>query len=225
MTRITTAKKRDLSQWEPTWEPGEVIPHQGHWTEEDYLSLTTNHLVEFSDGYLEIPPVPTMSHQQLVAYLYNLLFAFAARPGMGEVFFMGLCVRLRPRKIREPDVVYMAREHADRMSDKCWEGADLVMEVVSGTKKDRRRDLEVKREEYARAAIAEYWIVDPKEERITVLRLRGKRYVVHGEFDKGMTATSHLLDGFAVDVSQTFAQQTHRPTKKAPRKPKRPSKD
>src|ERR1700687_3784369 len=65
MTRAATAKCRDLSQWEPTWEPGEVIPHQGCWTEEEYLSLTTNRLVEFSGGFLEIPPVPTVSHQQI----------------------------------------------------------------------------------------------------------------------------------------------------------------
>jgi Uma2 family endonuclease len=202
-----------------------VIPHQGHWTEEEYLSLTTNHLVEFSDGYLEIPPVPTVSHQQLVAYLFQSLLTFCASLDLGTVLFMGLRVRLRSGKIREPDVAFMAKAHSDRVTDDCWEGADLVMEVVSGTKKDRRRDLVDKREDYARAGISEYWIVDPKEERITVLRLRGKRYVVHGEFDKGATATSHLLDGFTVDVTETFAQQLRRTSKKPTRKPKRPTKD
>jgi Uma2 family endonuclease len=220
MSRATGAQKRDLSQWEPTWKPGEVIPHQGHWTEEEYLSLTTNRLVEFSDGYLEVPPVPTMSHQQLIVFLLGSLQTFAASRDLGTVLMMGLRVRLWPRKIREPDVVFMAKEHADRMGEDCWEGADLVMEVVSGTKADRHRDLVVKREEYARAGIAEYWIVDPREERITVLRLHATRYIVHGEFGKGMTATSDLLDGFTVDVSQTFGQQL-RPTEKPARKPKR----
>jgi Uma2 family endonuclease len=49
-----------------------------------------------------------------------------------------------------------------RVTDEYWEGADLVMEVVSSHDEDRRRDLVVKREEYARAGIAEYWIVDPE---------------------------------------------------------------
>ena len=221
MSRVTTAKKLDLSQWEPTWEPGEKIPHQGHWTEEEYLSLTTNHLVEFSDGYLEIPAVPTMSHQQRMAYLFGILLAYTARHDLGTVLFMGLRVRVRPRKIREPDVVFMAKEHAHRMGEDCWDGADLVMEVVSGTKKDRHRDLVVKREDYALAGIAEYWIVDPKEERITVLRLRGKRYVVHGEFGKGETAVSHLLDGFAVKVDEILGQPIRPAPAKSARKAKR----
>jgi hypothetical protein len=34
-----------------------------------------------------------------------------------------------------------------------------------------------------------------------VLRLKGKSYDIHRRFKAGETATSHLLPGFAVDVS------------------------
>jgi Uma2 family endonuclease len=50
------------------------------------------------------------------------------------------------------------------------DGADLVIEVLS---KDRDRDLQMKRLEYAQAGIPEYWIGDPRDQRITVLRLAG----------------------------------------------------
>ena len=53
---------------------------------------------------------------------------------------------------------HMLAEHADRMAEEYWRGADLVMEVVSGGEDDRRRDLETKVAEYARARIPEYWI-------------------------------------------------------------------
>jgi Uma2 family endonuclease len=208
-----------------TWEIARLFPLQGGWTEEEYFALDASQLVEFSDGYLEFPPMATTSHQLLVLYLYRLLLAFSSGRGAGSVLAAPLPVRLWRNKIREPDVVFMASEHADRIGERYWKGADLVMEVVSGDKEDRRRDLEVKREEYAHAGIREYWIVDPKEERITLLRLRGKRYLVHGEFDKGATATSHLLVGFAVDVSEAFTQQLRRTAKKAARKSKRPSKE
>jgi Uma2 family endonuclease len=79
------------------------------------------------------------------------------------------------------------------------------MEVVSGAAEDRKRDLVKKRAEYARARISEYWIVDPKLQQITVLRLKGKTYEVHGVFKDGESATSRLLPGFAVDVSTVFA--------------------
>jgi len=73
------------------------------------------------------------------------------------------------------------------------------MEVVSDD--DRRRDLEIKRREYAQASIPEHWIVDPLQARIAVLRLEGERYVVHGEFERGTSATSVLLEGFAIEVT------------------------
>jgi Uma2 family endonuclease len=81
---------------------------------------------------------------------------------------------------------------------------------VSGNKEDRRRDLVTKRKEYARAGIPEYWIVDPREERVLVLRLEGKCYKIHGDFSKGQAASSVLLPGFSVDVNELFL---HRLTK------------
>ena len=50
---------------------------------------------------------------------------------LGEVLFAGVRVRLWPGKFREPDVLFMRAEHAGRITDEYWEGADLVMEVVS----------------------------------------------------------------------------------------------
>jgi Uma2 family endonuclease len=45
----------------------------------------------------------------------------------------------------------------------------LVVEVVSPGKKNIDRDYRYKRSEYAARGIAEYWIVDPMEGRVTVL--------------------------------------------------------
>ena len=67
----------------------------------------------------------------------------------------------------------MKSEHAARISNKYWKCPDLVIEVVSP--KNRRHDLETKRDEYARAGIPEYWIVDPEEETITVFVLKPRR--------------------------------------------------
>jgi Uma2 family endonuclease len=80
-----------------------------------------------------------------------------------------------------------------------------VVEVVSLDKESRERDYEKKRTDYAAAGIAEYWIVDPAESRITVLTLDGESYTVHGEFHAGDAATSVLLESFSVDVTSVFA--------------------
>jgi len=97
----------------------------------------------------------------------------------------------------------MLTEHADRNGNEFWDGADLVMEVVS--EDDPDRDLQTKRDEYAEAGISEYWIVDPRTKTVTVLRLERGQYVTHSEArDVGMVRSS-LLDGFAADVAAIFA--------------------
>ena len=52
----------------------------------------------------------------------------------------------------------------------------LVVEVVSPGKINRDRDYRYKRSEYAARGIAEYWIVDPQEKKLTVLLLNQGLY-------------------------------------------------
>jgi len=165
--------------------------------------METNHLVEFSHGYLEVLPMPTEAHQLIVLYLYRALLDFIERRRPGLVLVAPLPVRLWAGKYREPDVVLMLAEHTERRHKQYWEQPDLVIEVVSPD--SRKHDLETKRREYAQAGIPEYWIVDPQEERIIVLALSGTRYTVHGEFTSGTVARSALLPEFEVAVDEVWA--------------------
>jgi Uma2 family endonuclease len=188
---------------EPTWDVTQLFPTQGNWSESDYMELNTNHLVEFSHGFLEFLPMPTMNHQLIAMSLCRLLHSFVSTNNLGTVLIAAFMVRLWEGKFREPDVLFMKREHASRMNQQYWEGADLVMEVVSPD--DPSRDLETKREEYALAGISEYWIIEPDLGKITVLTLSGVTYAVHGEFYRGDQATSKLLPGFVVDVTAALS--------------------
>jgi len=203
MSRTTTS--RPVTEPEPAWDIARLFPYQGYWSEDDYLELDTNHLVEFTDGNVEVLPMPKTSHQQIVAYLYRQALAFISIKDLGTVLFAPLRVRLRKGKYREPDVVFMLAEHADRIGEDFWTGADLVMEVVSDDPESRERDLVKKCKDYASAGIAEYWIIDPHERKITVLKLAAKAYTVHGEYGPGARAESALLKGFGVKVSEVFA--------------------
>jgi Uma2 family endonuclease len=189
---------------QPAWEIAFLYPPQGEWTETAYLALNTNHLVELSEGCLEFPLMPTVLHQLIVAYVYDLLNVFVKAHVEGRVFFAPLPVRLWAAKYREPDILYVRPERIGNLRGQPY-GADLVMEVVSDGDEDRKRDLIIKREEYARAGIREYWIIDPQRQSITVLVLDGETYREHGIFTGGMQATSVLLDGFSVSVEAVFA--------------------
>ena len=189
---------------EPTWEVALLFPPQGEWTEEEYLALETNRMVELSDGRLEVLPMPTIFHQMLVKYLYEVLNCHLSEHDLGTVLFAPLPIRLWADKYREPDIVFLRHDRVRRVHGQPF-GADLVMEVVSEGEGSRERDLVTKRREYAAANIAEYWIIDPRDQRITVLAMDEGIYRIHGEFAPGTKATSVLLAGFAVDVASVFA--------------------
>jgi Uma2 family endonuclease len=190
---------------EPTWEVATLFPNQGDWTEADYFALNTNRLVELSDGCLEILPMADRYHQRIVRFMFQILNAFIIGHSLGEVLFAPLPVRLWPGKLREPDILYLQNARTTDSPHEPINAIDLAVEVVSPGEENRKRDLITKPAEYAQAGIREYWIVDPQEQRITVLTLAANVYREHGVFRPGDEATSLVLPGFGVKVGEVFA--------------------
>jgi len=186
--------------WEADGLEIDLLPLQGLWTEEQYLRLTdqTNRLIEFNEGSVEVLPMPTRKHQAMSRFLFLAFFPFVQSLG-GTVFYAPLRVRVAPGRFREPDLVLLLDVDDPRNQNAFWLGADLVVEIVSPD--DVERDTVIKRADYAEAGIPEYWIVNPLEETITVLKLEGGLYATHGVFGRGASATSALLTGFTISVT------------------------
>ena len=201
----TMTSQRELLELLPN-----LLPSQGEWDEDDYLWLTdhSNWLIEFTDGYIEVLPMPTRRHQAISRLLF-LAFLAHLQPRGGDVFYAPLRLRLASGRFREPDILALLDARDPRSQDRYWLGADLVLEVVSVDKPER--DLVEKRREYAESNIPEYWIVDPFAETITVLVLgdpvASLMYEEHGVFGRGQRATSRLLDEFGIDVDAVFAAE------------------
>lgn len=145
--------------------------------------------------------MPSKAHQRIVRFLFQTLHAFVSAAGLGEVFFAPLPVRLWAEKFREPDLVFVRRGRSDYRGYP--DGADIVIEVLSEGDANRRRDLELKRDEYSRAGIAEYWIVDPQRATITVLA--GEDYEIEQVCHRGDMAESQTLAGFRVSVDEVLS--------------------
>jgi Uma2 family endonuclease len=179
------------------------LPRQGTWSEEEYLTLTdySNRMVEYTDGFLEVLPLPTDYHQSVLAFLFLAFSGFIALRG-GKVRFAPLRLRIRPGKFREPDLLLLLSASDPRRQNRFWTGADLALEVVGPDKAER--DLVDKRGDYAEGRVPEYWVVNPLTETITVLRLAGDAYEEVGQFRRGDKAVSALLGGFAIDVAAVF---------------------
>jgi Uma2 family endonuclease len=177
----------------------DLLPLQGLWTEEQYPRLTdqTNRFIEFTDGSVEVLPTPTRKHQAISRSLFLALLSFVQRIG-GTVFYAPLRVRVAPGRFREPALVLLLDVNDPRNQNAFWLGADLVVEIVSPD--DVERHTVIKRADYAEAGIPEYWIVNPEEATIAVLKLDDGVYMTHGVFGRGETATSVLLTGVRVSV-------------------------
>ena len=191
---------------ELTWDIAYLFPHQGQWSDSKYLELTDDltHLVELTDGRLEILEMPTTTHQQIVLCLIRFLSDFVRVRHLGTALMAPIRVQLRPGMFREPDIVFATSANQGFVRDEYWLGADLVMEVVSSGPKSRRRDLEEKRRDYAAAGIDEYWIIDPMHQSILVLTLVEHEYHQVGEFRSNDIAYSKLIEGFRVPVHALF---------------------
>lgn len=181
----------------------DLEPIQGLWTEEQYFKLTdhSRRLLEFTDGSIDVLPMPTDRHQVISRFLLFAFFTFVQGIG-GTVLYAPLRLRIREGRFREPDLVLVRDAHDSRRQNRFWLGADLVVEIVSLD--DPERDTIIKRADYAQAHIPEYWIVHPVDETITVLTLAGETYTEHGVFHRGQQAESALLNGFELGVSQVF---------------------
>jgi Uma2 family endonuclease len=192
---------------EYAWEVATLFPEQGEWSEREYLDLTdhASRRIEFTDGRLEFLAMPTEVHEAIVRFLFLALYGFVSQRQLGEVYFNGIRLRIRPSKVRLPDIIFLHKDHFHARHNRVWDGADLVMEVVSDDPKDHKRDYEEKLTDYAEAKVAEYWIVDPHRQQVIVQRLDGEHYVVHGAFGRGQQASSVLLEGFGVDVTSLLA--------------------
>ena len=201
---------------EPATRPGEqplatpddgtrvdFLSRQKPWTEAQYLRLTrtSRQLLEFTDGRLDVLPMPTDRHQVIVRFLLLALHPLALELG-GTVLFAPLRLRIREGKFREPDLLLVLDASDPRRANDFWTGADLVVEVVSPA--DPGRDTRDKRLDYAEARIPEYWVVNPLDETVTVLVLQGSGYVEHGVFGRGQKTESVCLRGCSLDVASVF---------------------
>ena len=204
-TEIVIQEKAEGVQPQPTTQIAVLWPCQGEWTEADYFALPdTNHLVELSEGALIMPPHPTETHQRVLDALYAAMRAFVHEHNLGIIRLAPLPVRLWQAKVREPDILFVSRAHADRVGEQFYGPPDLVVEIISpGT---QRTDRGVKMLEYARAGVSEYWFVDPDPRTIEVYTLAEEVYTLLGQFGASQTTRSRVLSGFEVSVDEVFAE-------------------
>jgi Uma2 family endonuclease len=158
---------------------------------------------EIIDGDHYVTPAPKTKHQRIALNLTIALGSFVKQHGMGLILAAPCDVILSDENVLQPDLLFISSGRVAIVTEANIQGApDLIVEIISEA--TRKRDEVTKRKLYERFGVREYWIVDPVAKQITVLTLTGDAYAEHGVFSEGETATSKLLDGFCVPVSDVF---------------------
>ena len=120
---------------------------------------------EWVDGEVVMVTPASDRHQDLVRFLIQVLGTYVEAKALGVVRPAPFQMYLPElRRGREPDLMFIASDHLDRLKDRYLEGpADLVVEIVSP--ESRLRDRGEKYAEYELAGVPEYWLIDPELKR------------------------------------------------------------
>ncbi len=151
---------------------------------------------EWVDGEVIIHMPPKDIHQATLGFLHRLLGLFVDLFNLGKIRIAPFEMKLG-RSSREPDILFIARENLDRLTEDRLVGpADLIVEIISDDSvyRDRYR----KFQEYRDAGVREYWVIDPRpnKQRADFFRLDEQgEYELYATEDDERVA-SHVLPGF-----------------------------
>ena len=171
-------------------------------TYDEYVNLPDDgKRYEIIDGELYVNPSPNMKHQLVLGRLFVSLATFVEQHKLGLVFVAPFDVVMSDINIVQPDILFISKERMDVLTKANVQGVpDIAIEVLSpGT---RRKDQTKKRQAYERHGVQEYWIVDPEDDSLRILRLSGRKfdYIIVGG-----NIRSPLLPGFSLPLKKLFA--------------------
>jgi Uma2 family endonuclease len=151
---------------------------KGVWTIEDLADLPDDGCrYELLDGSLIVTPPANTFHFGAATSLDRVLARF--EPADLVVGAGGLGVNIDHREtFYVPDIIVVERVVLETLEEAVEPATvRLVVEVLS--RSTARRDKGLKREDYAKVGIPNYWIVDHEKHTLTVLRLddSGEHYV------------------------------------------------
>ena len=174
------------------------------WADEDTLA-------EWVDGKVVMTSPASAQHQYLAIFLATTLATYVTIHDLGTVLTGPFQMKLA-RSGREPDVLFVAKEHLARLQPTLLQGpADLVVEIVSD--ESVARDRGTKFEEYREAGIPEYWLLDPRIEQAEFYHLDERGRYQRAPVDEEGVYRSRVIPGLWLRVDWLWQQPLPSPTR------------
>jgi len=147
-----------------------------------------------------------LQHQLIIGFLMTVMKLFVEIHNLGEVVQTGYAMKLEPqRRGREPDLVFVSKENAEKLKQKYLDGAaDIAVEIVSP--ESIERDRKTKFGEYEKAKIKEYWLIDPEKKQAEFYRLSESGFYQLAKATDGVFY-SEILPGFFLRVEWLWQEQ------------------
>ena len=174
-------------------------------TFEEYLTYNdgTDNRYELEDGELILMNPATGRHALIIYFLNNAFVAEINRLNLPWVALQTIGVRTALNRSRIPDLCVITRDQILEKLDvsAVIESAIIAVEIVSP--ESRTRDYRFKRSEYSVVGISEYWIVDPIEQKVTVLTLE-EGFYEQVEFRGNERIVSPIFPELTLTVEQVL---------------------
>lgn len=149
---------------------------------------------------------PHWKHQDTIGEIYRILKNWSTQVGFGRAIFNpGVIFSDTDNVI--PDLIWMTNDTLNNCVDESGHftsAPELVIEVLSASKADIRRDKESKLKLYSNQGVREYWIVDWRLKTVAVYRRQQAKLELVITLLEEDELTSPLLPGFSCQVNQFF---------------------
>lgn len=161
---------------------------------------------ELEQGVVIVVDVPGVPHLLVRLGVRNALVAYQlGHPGRVFAVTEGSDAALRMPTLqseRHPDIsVYLSPPPTPDAQPWDYWTPELVIEIVSASSADR--DYRIKREEYLKAGVKAYWIIDPRDRTATALTRHADQWQERRLGPDG-TLTIPLLPGLEVRLATVF---------------------
>lgn len=156
---------------------------------------------ELLHGHVVMEPPAAWPHGRIEARIVSRVDTFASQHDLGLVFGSSQGFELPSGDTVEPDIAFVSRARwaTPREHEFLRIVPDLIVEVLSSS--NASKDRSEKKVIYEANGVREYWLVDPRAERIVQFRLDASGHFDRGATTgRGQTVTSVVLPGFEVAV-------------------------
>ncbi|RMG44929.1 MAG: Uma2 family endonuclease [Acidobacteria bacterium] len=160
---------------------------------------------EFEQGEAIRVVKPHSRHQKMLMRLSAILDQYVSDQNLGAVWIQ-IDVFLGEDRIYAPDIVYLAREHADRHDEetgKIHGAPDLVVEVISPH--TVARDRVTKFRAYLAAGVPFYWLADPNALTLEEFVAQPDGYLCTTSAAAGETFRPTCFPGLEIDLQKLLS--------------------